>query len=429
VTRGRAPAAPELGYAVHVDVDGLAPDHWYNYRFRVGTAATGAASPVGRLRTAPAAGAETPLRFAYVSCQHWEQGLYTAYGHLAGEELDLVAHLGDYIYEYGPGQGRVRPHATTEVRTLEDYRRRYAQYKGDPLLQAAHARCPWIIEWDDHEVDNNYAGSVGENLMESDEQMRARRAAAYQAWWEHMPVRVPRARSWADLNITRRVGWGGLADFWMMDERQYRSDQACGDGHKTVPCGDWADPTRTMLGAAQEKWLVDGIAASRARWQVLANQVMMAPPDAAPGPTVNLSMDQWSGYPAARNRLVRAIGQRAPNRTVLITGDIHSNWVAEVRSDFSRPDAPVVAAEFVGTSISSGGDGADRAGEVTEQALAENPHIKWQNGRRGYVSCLVTPTAWTAEYRTVAYVSRPGAPVETPTRWRVTRGRSGVERM
>jgi alkaline phosphatase D len=292
-----------------------------------------------------------------------------------------------------------------------------------------HLRCPWIIEWDDHEVDNNYAGSVGENLMESEEQMRARRAAAYQAWWEHMPVRVPRARSWADLNITRRVAWGALADFWMMDERQYRSDQACGDGHKTVPCGEWADPARTMIGAAQERWLADGLAASRARWQVLANQLMIAPLDAAPGPTVNNSMDQWSGYPASRDRLLRAVAERAPNRTVFITGDIHSNWVSDVRAGFARPDAPVVAAEFVGTSISSGGDGADRAGEISEAALAENPHIRWQNGRRGYVSCVVTPTEWTAEYRTVPYVSRPGAPVETPTRWRVTRGKAGVEKL
>ena len=429
VQSGRAAAAPELGYSVHVDLDGLSPDRWYHYRFRVGPAATGAASPVGRFRTAPAAGAATPLRLGVASCQHWEQGLFTAYGHMAREELDLVAHLGDYIYEYGPGEGRVRQHATTEIRTLDDYRRRYGQYKTDPLLRAMHERCPWLVIWDDHEVDNNYAGSHGENVMESEEQMRARRAAAYQAWWEHQPVRVPRARSWADLNITRRVSWGALADLWLLDERQYRSDQACGDGRRPIPCGEWADPSRTMLGPAQERWLADGLTASRARWQVLANQVIMAPLDAAPGAEVRSSMDQWSGYPAARERLLRTIAQRAPNRTVIVTGDIHSNWVNEVRGDFSRPDAPVVAAEFVATSISSGGDGADRAGEISEQALAENPHVKWQNGRRGYVSCVATPDAWTAEYRTVPYVSRPGAPVETPTRWRVTRGRPGVERL
>jgi alkaline phosphatase D len=257
--------------------------------------------------------------------------------------------------------------------------------------------------------------------------MRARRAAAYQAWWEHQPVRVPRARSWADLTITRTLDWGALARVWVLDGRQYRSDQPCGDGDQVVPCGDWADPSRTMLGARQERWLYDGLAASRARWQVLANQVMVAPLDREPGPNVRLPMDQWSGYPAARDRLLGAIAERAPNRTVVITGDIHSHWANELHASFSRPGRPVVAAEFVGTSISSGGDGNVAA--ASPAVLAENPHIKWTSGRRGYVTCTVEPNAWTAEYRTVPFVSRPDAPLETPTRWRLTRGRPGLERI
>jgi alkaline phosphatase D len=422
VKQGRATAAPELGYSIHVDVDGLAPNRWYTYRFRIADAV----SPVGRLRTAPPnVDTTTPLRFAVASCQHYEQGLYTAYAHMAREELDLVTHLGDYIYETAAAPGRVRQHAGLEIRTLEDYRRRYAQYKLDPLLQAAHARCPWLVTWDDHEVDNNYAGLAGENGMESEEQMRARRAGAYQAWWEHQPVRVPRAKSWADLTITRTFDWGALARFWVMDGRQYRSDQACGDGTQAVPCGDWADPRRTMLGAAQERWLGDGLAASRSRWQVLANQVMMAPNDSDPGPGVRVSMDQWSGYPAARDRLLKAIAERAPNRTVVVTGDIHSHWVNELHADFSRPDRPVVAAEFVGTSITSGGDGSATPGF---DPTANNPHIKWFANRRGYITCRVEPDAWSAEYRTVPFVSRPDAPVETPTRWRVTHGRAGIQR-
>jgi alkaline phosphatase D len=423
VKQGRATAAPELGYAVHVDVDGLQPDRWYTYRFTAG----GATSPVGRLRTAPASGAASPLRFAFASCQHYETGLFTAYAHMAREELDLVAHLGDYIYEGSPLDGRPRRHEGPEPRTLDGYRRRYAQYKADPLLQAAHARCPWVVTWDDHEVDNNYAGLVGENDMESEEQMRLRRAAAYQAWWEHQPVRVPRVRSWADLTITRTVDWGALARVWVLDGRQYRSDQPCGDGTKPVPCGDWADPARTMLGERQERWLYDGLAASKARWQVLANQVMVAPYDSDPGPATRLPLDQWSGYPAARDRLLGAIAERAPNRTVVITGDIHSHWVNELHAGFARPDRPVVAAEFVGTSITSGGDG----GEVTNlaQITQSNPHIKWHANRRGYVTCAVTPDAWTTEYRTVPFVSRPDAPLETPTKWRVTRGRPGVEKV
>ncbi|HKG92793.1 MAG TPA: alkaline phosphatase D family protein [Gemmatimonadaceae bacterium] len=425
VARGRATAAPELGYSVHVDVRGLAPERWYFYRFTAGDAA----SPVGRLRTTPAPGAIAPLRFAVASCQHYEQGLFTALGHLAREpELDLVTHLGDYIYEYAAAPGRVRAHAGLEARTLDDYRRRYAQYKADPLLRGAHERCPWVVTWDDHEVDNNYAGLVGENGAESEEQMRERRAAAYQAWWEHQPVRVPRARSWADLSITRRFDWGALARFWMLDTRQFRGDQPCGDGHQ-VPCADWADPSRTMLGAAQERWLLDGLAGSRAAgWQVLANQVMLAPFDEDSDAGRRFSMDQWSGYPAARDRLLGALTARARHRTVVLTGDIHSSWVNELRSSFSAPTAPTVAAEFVGTSISSGGDGADRVGIVTDAALAANPHLKWHNARRGYFTCAVTPELWRAEYRVVPFVSQPDAPVETASRWRVTRGRPGIER-
>jgi alkaline phosphatase D len=429
VQRGRATAAIELSYSVHVDVVGLAPDRWYFYRFKAGEVT----SPIGRLRTTPAAGAATSLSFGVASCQHYEYGHFTAYRHMADEAFDLVTHLGDYIYEYSEAHlagnpRRVRGHVGLELRTLDDYRRRYAQYKADPLLQAAHARCPWIVTWDDHEVDNNYAGSVGENVMESEEQMHARRAAGYQAWWEHQPVRVPRVRSWADLSITRAFDWGSLARFWVLDGRQYRSDQPCGDGTRVVPCGEWADPARTMLGMPQERWLYDGLASSRASWQVVANQVMVAPYDETPGGETRLALDQWNGYPAARDRLLGAIAQRAPNRTVVLTGDIHSSWVNELKSSFSARDARTVAVELVGTSITSGGDGGDRVSYVNDQALGENPHIKWHHARRGYVSCTVTPEAWRAEYRTVPFVSKPDAPIETVSRWRVTRGRAGVER-
>jgi alkaline phosphatase D len=182
-----------------------------------------------------------------------------------------------------------------------------------------------------------------------------------------------------------------------------------------------------MLGDAQERWLSDALSSSSARWQVLANQVMMAPFDDAAGAPVRVSMDSWSGYPVARDRLVRAIADRAPNRTVVLTGDIHSSWTNELRTDFARPEQPPVAAEFVATSISSGGDGAERFASVTDARLAENPHIRWHSARRGYISCTVTPDAWVAEYRIVPFVSRPDAPVETPKRWRLARGRPGIE--
>ncbi len=429
VKTGRATAAVELGHSLHVDVDGLAPDRWYFYRFMAGDAT----SPIGRLRTAPPPNAVTPLRFAVASCQHYEFGHFTAYRHMAVDELDLVTHLGDYIYEYGEEQfrsnaNRIRGHVGLEVRTLDDYRRRYAQYKSDAMLQAAHARCPWLVTWDDHEVDNNYAASVGENVMESEEQMRARRAAGYQAWWEHQPVRIPRVRSWADLSITRAFDWGRLARFWVLDGRQYRSDQPCGDGDRVVPCGEWADPSRSMLGEAQERWLYNGLASSRASWQVLANQVMVAPFDAQAGSETRVALDQWSGYPAARERLLGTIAQHAPNRTIVLTGDIHSSWVNELKSSFSARNARTVAAELVGTSIASGGDGAERSTYVTDALLAENPHVKWQHARRGYIRCAVTPESWQADYRTLPFVSKPDAPVETSSRWRLTPGRAGVER-
>lgn len=422
VRQGRVTAAPELGHSVHVDVTGLEPGREYFYRFHAGDAV----SPVGHTRTTPPVGSLARLRFGVAGCQSYEAGLFTAFDHLAADAPDLILHTGDYIYEYTGRDGGVRRHATIEIQTLEDYRIRYAQYKGDRSLQAAHATCPWVVTWDDHETDNNYAGEVGENGMESAEQVRARRAMAYQAWWENMPVRVPRVRSWADLTIYRATPWGRLATIRTLDTRQYRTDQPCDDGTRVVPCGTWGDAGHTLLGPVQERWLVDGIASSDAHWEVLSQQVMVAPFDVAEGADIRVSMDQWSGYPAARDRLLEAIATHAPNRTVVVTGDIHSAWVNELRAGFARPDAPVVAAEFVGTSIASGGDGADRSGGVTDATMAENPHLKWQNARRGYLRCEVTPEAWIADYRVVPFVTRPGAPVHTASRWRVARGEAGI---
>ncbi|HET9424364.1 MAG TPA: alkaline phosphatase D family protein [Gemmatimonadaceae bacterium] len=421
VKRGTATATPELSWSVHVDVGGLRPDRWYFYRFMSGDAT----SETGRTRTTPARDAATPLRFAFVSCQHYEQGLYTAYRHLATEGVDLVAHLGDYIYETPPAAGRVRAHTGPLLMQLDDYRRRYAQYKADPYLRAAHAAAPWVVTWDDHEVSNNYAGLIAADTTLTTDVMRARRAAAYRAWWEHQPVRLPASGDWSNLSITRRMDWGTVARFSVLDTRQFRSDQACGDGSRVVPCGEWADPSRTMMGERQEKWLYDGLS-SRASWQVLANQVMVAPFDSLAGDGERVSMDQWSGYPVARDRLLGEIAKRAPNRTVVLTGDIHSSWVNELRSSFSAADTPVVAAEFVGTSISSGGDGSDR--NVVERVTEDNRHVMWQNGRRGYATCTVTAAEWRTEYRTLGFVTKPDSPVTTATKWILRNGAPGVTR-
>jgi alkaline phosphatase D len=422
--RGRVTAVPELGYSAHVDVQGLAPGRWYFYRFTL----TGGSSPVGRLRTTPAADAMTPLRFAFVSCQHYETGYYTAYDHLSREgQLDLVAHLGDYIYETS-APGRPRKWLSPEPMNLDQYRWRYAQVKSDPLIQKAHHAAPWIVTWDDHEVDNNYANLISENEWESEEQMHLRRAAAYQAWWEHQPVRVSRAKSWADLNIVRTLQWGALAKFHVLDTRQYRSDQACGDNSKDVPCGDWADMTRTMMGAAQEKWLDDGLGASKARWQVLANQTRIARLEEKTGDGHRFHMDQWGGYPGALKRLMDSIGKRAPNRTVAISGDVHSNWVNELRSDFDVPNAKQIGVEFIGTSISSDGDGWDEYPNWAAQK-PRNPHTHWHNARRGYVMNDVGADEWKASYRIVPFVTKPDAPLQTPAQFITRNGKPGIEKV
>jgi alkaline phosphatase D len=421
VKRGTATATPELAYTVHVNVGGLRPDRWYFYRFMSGDAV----SAVGRGRTTPSGNAATPLRFAFASCQHYEQGLYTAYQHMAKEDLDLVAHLGDYIYENPTIANRVRAHGGPLLMQLDDYRRRYALYKSDEHLQAAHAIAPWIVTWDDHEVANNYASLVNGDTTVTRDMMHQRRAAAYQAWWEHQPIRLSQSRDWMNLDITRRGQWGSVAQFSVIDTRQYRSDQACGDGTKPVPCGEWADASRTLMGERQEKWLLDGLASSKPKWQVIANQIMVAPYDSLAGDGQRVSMDQWSGYPVARDRLLGEIAKRAPNRTVVLTGDIHSSWVNELKSSFSSPDAPIIGAEFVGSSISSGGDGSDR-NLAAEPVAVDNRHLKWQNGRRGYVSCVVTPEEWRAEYRTVDFVTKPDAPLATPTKWVIRNGVAGV---
>lgn len=424
VAKGTATGLPEVNYSIHVDVKGLEPARWYFYRFRSG----GATSPVGRTRTAPAVGVRAPLTFAFASCQHYEHGYYTAYDYMAREELDLIAFLGDYIYEYGPNKSNPRLHTSPEVMDLAGYRGRYTQYKLDPLLQAAHARCPWLLITDDHEVDNNYANLISENELESAEWMHARRAAAYQAWWEHQPVRTPVANSWADLVQMRRVDWGDTARVHLLDGRQYRSNQACGDNQREVPCGNWADPKRTMLGDAQERWLSNGLATSKHRWQILANQVMFAPVDIQPGPKRTFHMDSWGGYPAASDRLLASIAKYAPNRTVAVSGDIHSAWVNELHDHFASEKSPIVAAEFVGTSITSDGDGEEHPKNFTDVTMSENPHLKWQNSRRGYSVCRVDGDVWNTEYRTLDYISKPGSPIHTPTKWRVERGRPGIVR-
>jgi alkaline phosphatase D len=422
VRRGTTTAAPQWAHSVHVEVEGLAPDRWYFYQFQ----AAGETSPVGRARTAPLADTmPQSLRFTFASCQHYETGLYTAYEHMAQDDLDLVIHLGDYIYEGGATKGKVRGHVGEELDSLTDYRNRHAQYKTDAALQLAHARFPWLVTWDDHELDNNCAGAISEQKHVTPEEFLKRRARAYQAYYEHMPLRRAALPQGPDMLLYRRVSFGRLAEFSVLDARQYRSDQPCGDGNKPQ-CAEALDPARSLLGQQQEQWLVGGLTASTARWNVLAQQVMMARVDRLPGDDVGFSMDQWPGYEGNRRRLLKLFAERKVANPVVIGGDIHSNWANNLIADFDDFDSRIVASEFVGTAISSGGDGTAQPKDL-ERTLAENPFVKWHNAERGYVRCLVSPERWQADYQVVPYVTRPGAPLLTRASFVVQAGQPGVE--
>jgi alkaline phosphatase D len=424
VRRGTEEAKPEWGHSVHVELDGLRPGAEYFYRFRAG----GEISPVGRTKTAPA-GSPDSLSFAFASCQQYEHGYYTAYKHMAADDLDFVVHLGDYIYEYGPNEytitgGNVRAHSGPEIVSLEDYRNRHAQYKSDPDLQAAHAAFPWLVTWDDHEVDNNWADEIPEDGQPRDAFLR-RRAIAFQAYWEHMPLRRALRPRGIDLPLYRRVRFGDLAEFNLLDTRQYRSDQACGDGGR-IDCEERLDPARTITGEAQERWLLDGLGASRATWNVLAQQVFFAQRDSNTGEPQSFSMDAWDGYVASRDKILGFIEERAVANPVVLTGDVHNNWAADLKADFNDPDSATLGSEFVGTSITSGGDGQDTT-PGNEAVVAHNPHIKFFNGQRGYVRCALNRETWRSDYQVVPYVKRPGAPISTRRSFVIEAGNPGLQ--
>lgn len=423
VREGTTIATPQLAHSVHVELAGLQPDRWYWYDFKV----AGYDSPVGRTRTAPAYDAlPQKMRFAFASCQHYEGGYFTAFQHMARQEQDLIVHLGDYIYEGGVGRNGVRRHNGPEIVSLADYRNRHALYKTDPDLQAAHAACPWLVTWDDHEFDNNYAAHISEQENIDVAEFLNRRANAYQAYYENMPLRAKAIPNGPDMRLYRLVRFGRLAEFNVLDTRQYRSDQPNGDGRK--PQVDGAlDPMATLLGVQQERWLSANLLRSQAEWNILAQQVMIGRVDRAPGSAKEYSMDQWPGYKAAADRLLGFLHERRVSNPVVLTGDIHSNYANDIKLDFDNMDSPTVATEFVGTSISSGGDGKQLP-EVMAGIMSENPFVKFYNAERGYVQCTVTPEEWKTDYQVVEYVTKPGAPLVTRVSFAVENGRPGLQK-
>lgn len=427
VRSGEALARPELAHSVHVEVSGLQPRRPYWYRFRVNGAE---ASSVGRARTAPAAG-DLPgrVRLANAGCQHYQAGLYTAWRHLSQDgDLDAVFHYGDYIYEGGAlekgpvivgasGAPIDRRHVGAETYSLDDYRRRYAQYKTDPDLQAAHAAAAFIVSFDDHEVDNNWASDFDQDGTPP-EIFALRRMAAMQAWYEHMPVRRALLARNGRVTMHRRLDYGRLLRMHVLDTRSYRSDQLC-ERVGQAGCRPEDTSQATMLGAEQEAWLDAGLR-NPARWNLIAQQVFVMPtqrrmPDGGlqPGGT-----DTWNGYPAARRRLVKSIQDARLTNVVIATGDAHIHAVGTVPIRDSEPDGPAAATEFLATSITSGGDGAaETAG--TRALLAGSPNVRLTNAQRGYQIFDVSAETWTTQVKVVDRVQSPGGALSTLARFSV----------
>jgi alkaline phosphatase D len=452
VQHGQAQALPELAHAVHVEVQGLDSDRWYFYRFMVGGGANGTGndwvSTTGRTRTFPAPQARAQkLRLAYASCQRWEAGHYAAYRHMLDEDLDCVMFLGDYIYEYPMVAGPVRAAPSTWVFTLGGYRDRYAHYKAEPELQAMHAACPWIMTWDDHEVQNDYAGPyMGFARGEKGEHpsgFAGRRANAYQAYYEHMPLRasvLTRALagldSGAEMRIYGQVPFGKLANLYWVDNRQYRDDQVCtflggvtgskGNLFDPAKCADWQDPKRSYLGAEQEAWLARAFADSRSTWNVLGQQTLFGQRDNRPGPSQAFWNDSWDGYPFARERLLADMQKTRLSNPVVLGGDIHENWVGHVKADYNQPTSKNVGVEFCGTSITSRSNGNSK----TPERLAENPHFIFGDAeRKGYGVAEFTPGKLTTTLRVVSDVAQADARIETLAQFVVEQGKSVVNRV
>lgn len=416
---GLVTAEARYGHTVHVDAAFASPNGSAFYRFRTGEWT----SPSGRTRLAAAPGSTEPIKIATASCQNWTAGFYAAYADMVRQSPDLIVFLGDYIYESGPGRledGDVRLHNSEEPDTLVGYRNRYALYRSDKNLQAAHQSCPWIVIWDDHEVENNYAGLVaqlgGDGTPVDAAVFTQRRTAAYQAWWENMPVRFP-APVGENLTIYRQFAWGNLLNILALDGRQYRSDQACNDAvlQTTPACDEASNPARSLLGDEQEKWVTENIAAIDSVWNVLANQTVMS--DIRLGEAV-LNFDQWDGYAPSRDRLFSSFRDQSVENLIVLTGDIHLAGIGQLTS--TDDPAYIHGVEFVTTSISSRGNTPDGA----EDLFISLPTIvDAELAHRGYTLHTVTQDTWTADYRIVEDVALENSAVNT---WKSFQVQAGV---
>jgi len=428
VQKDEAVARPEMGHSVHVEVEGLEPGREYFYRFTAGAERT----PSGRAKTAPAPGVRVAqARFGILGCQAYEQGFYTAHRKAATEDLDFVYCYGDYIYEgrgnrtYTGSGGTIenpRQHLGGECYSLDDYRRRYAQYKLDTDLQASHAAAAWFVTWDDHEIANNWVSDVDDGVPP--EVFLLRRQAAAQAFYEHMPLRRSAFPRGAGIQLYRHAAWGDLLDLNFLDTRSYRSNQPCDDDWAAT-CPAVSDPAVQVLGEAQEAWLYRNLERSNAHWKVLAQQIMVMDLDRKEGPEPGYNLDTWAGYRIPRQRLLNRLRDRRIGNTVVLTGDEHQNYAGELHLDSRNPEGTPVAVEFVTTSISSSGDGQDQRADG-RRYLAENPFLKFNNAQRGYVVCDVTPERWQTEFKVLDKVSERGGTLATRAKLAVASGDARV---
>ncbi|SFA92052.1 alkaline phosphatase D [Amycolatopsis marina] len=389
VRRGTVPTARAHGHSVHVEPGGLDAGRDYFYRFRAG----GHISPVGRTRTAPAAGAAVnQLKYCFASCQHWEEGWYHAHRGIAADHPDLVLFLGDYIYEKPSGRSaseKVRGLAVSdETTTLALYRARHAQHKTDSYLQAAHAAAPWFVVFDDHEVVNNWNATT-------DRASTARKAAAFQAFYENTPIRSTAKPNGASIQLYRQFMWGNLARFHMLDTRQFRSKQA-GKGS----CSTMADPSRTLTGSAQERWLLDAFETHPATWDFLGQQVFFAQrdTDGKRSSCDDRSTDAWDGYQGSRDRITQGWIDRGVPNPIVLTGDVHRHWAADLRKDYFDHSDPVVGSELVCTSAST----QNPTSNPSDTWFRNNPHVKYSKNERGYVRVTATPDQVRADFRVVS---------------------------
>jgi alkaline phosphatase D len=422
VARGEAIAEARWAHSVHVEAEGLKSGRPYWYRFTV----RGKASPIGRTRTSPAADDRLArLRFAFAACQHYQQGYYSALHHMAQEDIDLVVFLGDYIYDVSTGLHLARGPDIGRSLTLDSYRDRYALYKADPNLQAVHAAFPWITTWDDHEVADDYADDM--SPAEPDpRKFLMQRAAAYQAYWEHMPLPLSLRPQGPSMRLYERYRFGDLVEFHVLDDRQYRSHLAC---HAALPssaimhgCAERLDPRRTMLGAAQEAWLADGLARASTRWTVIAQETLMAQVDREPGKQA-FWHDGWDGYAPARQRLLDAVAASPVRDTLVISGDVHSFWANDLKRDFDAAGSPTLAAEFVGGSVTTQGPPDARV----QAEAAHLPYIHYaKSERNGYGLASIDAKAAYVAFRVVDTVKQAQSPISTLKSFIVEAGKPGI---